>query len=151
MPKKGSTIDFDLEATPLAIKTDSTIGSGDPIAIDFYGANNRGTGGFVLVLSSPPKYLIANCMSKGLQPFPSALPTAADNNNVWRLTLTRTSGIRFQIHLNDKEGVNFPLSDSTCTSSSNFWSSTWGSETKKIILSSTMDKATDFYRAGRGS
>ena len=136
--KRGVKINYDLETSPLEIRTDSTLGSNERLAVLF-----SGVGEFWVNFRSTPQYLIGHCTQH--TDFPTALPAATDK--VWKITVTRNSVIRVVIHCNDQEVVNIPLSDSTCSKS--IWSTTWSKTIAKIEFQSS-DKASDYYRAGNG-
>ena len=97
---------------------------------------------FRLYFSSTPGYYIGRC-SSGHTNFPTDLPTATDK--VWRVTLTRTSGIRqLVVHCNEVEVLNTLISDTTCDR--NDWSTYWSGEVAKIKFTS-YDTASDFYKS----
>jgi hypothetical protein len=147
VPAKSSKIDFDLEATPLEIKTDSAVGTSDMVIVNFHSADGLSySGGVSIKFTSPPTVAIVACDKNGIyKAFPAAdLNLAFDNTNVWRVTVTRTSGISLTIYCNDKEVLDYKFSDSKCVESA--WNSIWSKNKKKISFGS-MDKATDFYRA----
>ena len=91
---RGEKLDFDLETTPLYLKTDSAAGSGEQGKVGFYTASGGTVGGFILNLSSPPQYALWYCVS--WQNFHTDPPSETDK--VLRITLTRTSGIRVVVH-----------------------------------------------------
>jgi len=136
-------IDHDLEKSPLEIKTDSAVGSRELMFVKF----NSGTdlvGGFGVSFSSKstPKYYIYTC-NKSWTKFPTDLPS--DTDKVWRITMSRTTDgdVRLIIHCNNKEVLNFILSDTTCSAPN--WSKRWSRDVKMIRFSK-IDKASDFYR-----
>ena len=138
----GADINIDLENSPFQIRTDSVHGSNEKVDIILLTAGGQYAGGVYLFFSSPPQYQLNRCTSK--TNFPTALPTETDL--IWTLTLTRTSGtVRIIIHCNNKEVLNFVLSDATCSGD---WSATWSEDVGKIRFSSCCDKASDFYRPG---
>jgi hypothetical protein len=140
---KDKAIDFDLDATPLELKTDSTIGSGEIVNLVFYPVLGGPTsGGLSISFSDPPQYIVVEC-SQAVN-FPADLPTATDNNREWRVTLTRNSSVRMLIQCNGEEVLNFLLSDSTCTGFQG-WKMPWTMKTMFVYFES--DTATDFYRA----
>ena len=47
----------DLETTPLQIKTDSVVGSGEEVALRFYTADGESAGSIILRFSDPPPRL----------------------------------------------------------------------------------------------
>lgn len=138
-------IKHDLESTPLEIKTNSTLGSGDRVWIWFHDAHGHSEGsGITIRLSSPPKFALLGCTLH--TNFPTDLPTASDK--MWRITLSRAQGVHVTIHCNDVELVNIQLSDATCYEN---WSKRWSLKVAKIYFSSPWDKASDFYRPAPGN
>ena len=131
--------EIDLETTPLEIKTNSAIGSGDYVKVLFYSVKSRRAGGFELHFNSTLQYEISECSS--YTNFSTNPP--ADVNKIWRITKTRTSGIRLQIHCNDVEVLNILMSDTTCSSSS--WSTYWNRDIEKIYFGNS-DTASDYYK-----
>ena len=138
-------IDFNLEEHSLAIKSDSTMGSNDIVDVEFYTSQGDEVGALALYFSSTPVYYIWPCSSDWTN-FPTNLPPGKDK--VWRVTSTRTSGIRLVIHCNEVEVLNILMSDSTCSDSD--WSTYWSREVAKIEFSS-YDTASDYYQHQPGS
>ncbi|KAL5263950.1 hypothetical protein ACHWQZ_G005141 [Mnemiopsis leidyi] len=128
----------DLEKTPLEIKTNSTLESGDYVAVLFYNSQGEDAGGVYIYFTSTPRYWLVRCSSNTT--FPSNLPAAVDK--VWRISLNKTSGIRLQIHCNDVEVLNTLLSDDTCHS---YWRKYWSRDVEKIAFYRG-DTASDYYR-----
>jgi hypothetical protein len=138
--QRGVPIDHDLETIPLEIKTDSTIGSEDKMRIELHNPQESNPVGFYLKFTSPPQYYVWLCNSSYTN-FPTNLPAATDK--IWRLTLTRTSGIRLIIHCNEEEVLNYLVLDSTCSEKN--WDTYWNRMLTKIEFDSK-DTASDFYR-----
>ena len=138
-------IDFNLEQYSLNIKTDSTLGSDDEVGVWFYTSQGGYAGSLRLYFFSTPEYLIGRC-SSGRTNFPTNLPP--DKDKVWKVTLTRTSGIRLVVHCNKVEVLNILMSDSTCGASS--WSTFWSREAAKIRFHSG-DTASDYYQTQPGT
>ncbi|KAL5257686.1 hypothetical protein ACHWQZ_G012567 [Mnemiopsis leidyi] len=137
--------DFDLETTPLEIKTDSVLGSGDQMYMYFCTSEGVRAGGIGLLFTSTPQYYLYYCSLK--TNFPTDLPVARDK--VWRIGITRTSGIRLQIHCNDVEVLNILMSDTTCSNKKWSWIKYWTRVKNKIYFTSE-DTASDYYRAYQG-
>ena len=135
---RGEIVEFDLETTPLYIKTDSAIGSGEEGKVGLYTATGAAVGGVMISFSSTPRYALWYCVS--WRNFPSGLPSETDK--VWKITLSRTSGIRLVIHCNFVEVLNVLLGSSMCSNSG--WNNYWGKEVDKIEFSTT-HTAFDFY------
>ena len=138
-------IDFSLEQYSLVLKTDSTLGSMDKVRLYLYTSQGNIAGGLILYFNSTPQYYIWSC-SSGYTNFPTNLPPGKDK--VWRVTLTRTAGIRLVVHCNEEEVLNILMSDSTCANSN--WSAYWSKELAKIKFHSD-DTASDYYQPQPGS
>ena len=136
-------INYDLENSPLQIRTNSEIGSNEKVRVWFFNAQDEPAGGVILIFSSPPQYKLGWC-NTSYTDFPTTLPSETDK--VWTITLTRSSGApSLVIHCNNKEVLNVMLSDSTCSSSD--WRDYWSKDVEKIkFLSHT---ASDYYRPGK--
>ena len=144
--QRGVKIDFNMEEYSFNIKTDSTLGSDDKVIVNFYTSQGDIAGELLLFFFSTPKYAIGFC-SMFTTNFPTNLPP--DNDKVWRVTLTRTSGIRLVVHCNeDQEVLNILMSFLTCDDI--IWSIYWSREVAKIEFRSS-DTASDFYQTQPGS
>ena len=131
-------IEFDLEKCSLEIKTKSMLGNRNMVDVWFYSSQEDLAGGISFDYPSFdfhfwPLYYILRC--KSWTDFPTILPSAMDK--VWKITLTRTSGIRIVVDCNDKEVLNIPTSDLTCIDS------TWIKEGAKIQFSLS-DKSSEY-------
>ena len=137
--------EYDLENSPLQIRTDSVIGSDERVSLQLLTSQEKYAGGINIRFSSPPIYWLGYCLHQ--TNFPSDLPSETDK--VWQITFSRSSGaIRVTILCNDKEIVNMVLSDTTCTRSE--WSTKWDiNKTVAIILFQEIDTASDYYRSGK--
>ena len=124
----------------MEIMTDSELGSEERMQLIFYTSLDYIAGAFNALFSSIPQYYINYC-SSSMTNFPSALPAARDK--IWRITLTKTSGIRLQIHCNNVEVLNILLSDTTCGRSD--WSNYWNRKIEKIRFG-PFDSVSDYYR-----
>ena len=136
-------IETDLENSPLEIKTDSSLGSDETVDVLFYNSDGDIAGEVILYFTSTPQYELMGCTSRTY--FSTALPT--DTNKVWRITLTKTSGIRLVIHCNEMEVLNVLMSDSTCNDS--YWKYFWSGNVKKTRFKSS-DTASDYHRLYEG-
>ncbi|KAL5255495.1 hypothetical protein ACHWQZ_G010913 [Mnemiopsis leidyi] len=133
-------INYDLENSPLQIKTDSVVGSVELVNVWFYTQDN-GAGGVFLYFTSPPQYWLYYCSTSRTN-FPTVLPT--ETNKVWTFTLSRVSGeIRVVITCNTVEVLNVVLSSTTCSDSS--WSTYWSRDVEKILFNPSLDTASDYY------
>ena len=137
-------INFDLESTPLEIKTESALGSDKEVRVWFYTAGGSKVGGVKLLLASPPQYLLVNCHSaSSYTNFPVDLPREIDK--VWTIFLSKTPVITLEIHCNDVEVLHVRMSD-TCTEGD--WNNKWSKKVEKIRFGGK-DTASDHYRMGK--
>ena len=128
----------DLEATPLQIKTDSTLGNGEKIYVKMFGKDSSLIGGLSVKFSDPMKYQIASCTSVGTKL--STVPAEVDK--IWTITKTETALI---ITCNSVEVLNYLFADS----SNSDCVVRLGGDVEEIEFHSGQDKASDFYRAGK--
>ena len=134
---------WDLEGTPLQIKTDSTPGSLERIVVDMYDKYNRRIR-IVIVFSSPSvQYMIEYCT--GNEVLPVQPPVEVDK--IWTITKTETGII---IICNNVEVTNILFADS---SESKCVPRMGGDVVEKIELITGIlhgdPIASDFYRAGK--
>ena len=151
--ERGVKIDFDLETTPLEIKTDSyfvAAGSSDNLWVEFFSEyisadeafDHTYAGGVKIFFTDPPKYFLVDC-SLYQNPFPIA-PTF-DVNKVWRITLSKTADTRgLVIHCNEVEVLNVLLSEELCKGSDD-WSTYWNRDVTEIKFKAS-DTASDSYQ-----
>ena len=142
--QRGVKINYNLEISPLQIRTESetAIGSNEIMNVWFVNAQGETAGAFILIFSSPPLYALNYC-TRSYKNFPTALPSETDK--VWMIT--RSSGTpSVVIHCNNKEILNVVLSDSTCDDS--VWKTLWSRDVKDIIFKSN-DGASDYYKLGK--
>ena len=133
-------IEYDLEITPLEIRSDSELGSGDQVNVYFYTSQRYSAGGVWFKLTSPPQYYIYFC--NYFTNFPTDLPTA--RVKVWRITVIRSSGKSgLQILCNGEEVLNKVLSHSECIDSS--WNTYWNRDIAKIEFID-YDTMSEYYR-----
>ena len=141
--QRSVNINYDLENSPLQIKTDSIVGSDEKASVRLFTAGGQNAGRISLHFTSPPQYHLRDC-TPSYTNFRTSLPTQIDK--IWTIKLTRTSGIRLIINCNNKEVLNMVMSYTTCSSSS--WSTFWNREVDKIKFHSS-DSASDYYRPGK--
>jgi hypothetical protein len=111
--------------------------------VSFYNSSGYSAGSVQITFDSPPQYMLEGCTELIDTNFPKDLPTATDK--VWRITKTRTSGIRLVIHCNEVEVLNFLISDSTCSEHFSWGLEEWSENVTRIEFSS-YDEASDYYR-----
>ena len=133
-------LDFDLENTPLEIKTDSATGSSDKVEINFFNQLNEYAGGVKIFFSSM-QYSLVDCLYEYTGYDFQNTPTT-DDNKVWRITLAKTSDTRrFVIHCNEVEVLNVQLSDNFCEERSSYWN-----RDVTMIEFSVHDTASSLYK-----
>ena len=132
-------IEWDLESTPLMVRTNSVLGSDDGVWVDLCSAG--GTAGRVHLRFNPTLQYYLHWCTPSWTNFPVTAPSALDK--VWRINLTRTAGVRLVIHCNDVEVLNKLLS-SSCKSG---WDTYWNRDVTKIKFT-ILDTASDYYKAG---
>ena len=135
----GRKVNFDLQNSPLRVKTKSSIGSKDDMRIFFFDADSAKAGGFKLRLETKPKYRLEYCQSKDVTiNLPASLTDAEET--IWKITLTSAPGVI--LHGNDEEIFNIQLSDTICKNTN--WRRYWSRVPKKIDFTSNF-KNNDFY------
>ena len=137
--KRDVKLSFDLETTPLIIKTVSRPGSNDALNVRFWTQGGDTAGGFQVSFGSPPTYHISWC-TNWLQ-----VPESLAVDNIWRITVTKTPEIRVQIECNGKEVVNQLVSESACTYNSHKSVTYWSRDVATIRFH-TDDTASNFYK-----
>ena len=143
-------IDFDLETTPLEIKTDSAFGSNEIFQVYFFSESETRIGGIKIHLSSSPRYRIAKCseQSKGFE-----TNLSPETTKIWRISLFKKNlpEIRVIVHCNDEEVLNLELSDDLCDKYPNDWRKLWGTDVAMIKFEPSPNtssySAADYYRA----
>ena len=136
-------MNYDLENSPLQIRTNSEIGSDEEVRVYFDDVHDNLAGGVFLSFSSSIESVLFLCTD--WTDFPTTLPPETDK--VWTITLTRSSGTpTIVIHCNNKEVLKVVLSNSACSYSD--WRQYWSKEMEKILFSS-QDTASDYYRPGK--
>ena len=133
-------INYDLENSPLQIKTDS---EGSTMLVHFYSAQDGYASAISLYLWSPPQYQLHMCSTSSTQ-FPTEVPSETDK--VWTITKSSVSGApQVVIHCNDKEVLNV-VSNTTCSNES--WSTGWTRDVDQLNFAHLADSASDYYRPG---
>ena len=133
---------YDLETTPLQIKTDTVAGTGEKVKVVFYTAEKEDLSGSIrLDIVDPPKYFIGSCSTE-YTPFSEDLP--AEETKVWTITETLTT---VTITCNEVELVTYTFSDSS--KSSNCFEK-WSRDTKMMQFVLNLDTASDEFRAKPG-
>eukprot|EP00116_Pleurobrachia_bachei_P003983 sb/3464245/ len=137
-------IPFDLESTPLQIKTDSTIGNGDRIAVVTFKEDESAMGELFMEFTEPMEYMIRYCMIEDKMDRTKWLPLPAqppgEMDKIWTIRKTPTD---LSIECNGVELLNYQFSDSSYDSCV----STWGGDIVDKIMFGMADKASDSYRA----
>ena len=132
-----TVIPFDLESTPLQIKTNSTVGSGDRIAVGTYTADGSIIGRVGMLFTSPVKYGIGYCTSW------TTLPVQPPEEVEKTWTIQKTATI-LSMECNGVEVLNYQFSKSGESRCVPHWG---GDVVEKIKFDSEYDTASDNYRA----
>lgn len=135
-------MEYDLENSPLQIRTDSVVGSDEEVKLLFSDAEEYNAGGLLLSFTSPPRYYLNDC-TEFRTDFPTALPS--ETEKMWTIILKRSSDIKLTISCNDKIVLSMELTDTICTHSR---ITNWSRDVDKIEFRSS-DTASDYYRPGR--
>ena len=133
-------IAWDLEAAPLQIKTDSELASYDHILVTMYDKDSNDISTVSVRFSSAMDYAIGKCV-QDFANLPKQPPVEVDK--IWTIAKT---GAAWIITCNDVEVLNFLFAES----SKNSCDKKWGGDVVEEIKFSSGDKASDFYKAGRG-
>ena len=131
-------MNMDVKATPLQIKTDSTLGSGDLVFVRFFNKGASPAGGVKLHFTSPMQYELEWCTEERL--LLENVP--AQQDKVW--TISRTSDNRIKIECNGVVAADFEIA--SCTHSAK---NLYERNMEKIRFfgdDEESDTASDFYR-----
>ena len=101
---RGTKIDYDLEAHPLQIKTDSAAGSSEEVQVQLYTGDNT-IGSIYLYFS---EYFIESCNTY-VSGYPVATPPA-EQDKIWTISKTSTT---LKIVCNGVEVLTYTFSEST--------------------------------------
>ena len=136
-------IDYDLENSPLQIRTNSEVGSNEKVEVWFKTADGEKAGAVGFHFSSPPRYFI--CGSSYIN-FPTDLPS--ETEKVWTTTITTDSdNTHVVITCNNKEVLVADTRNGDCRDWQ--WRMEWNRDVEKIYFNSSSDTASDYYRPGR--
>ena len=140
IPVEGDVYkDYDIETTPLRIRTNSVLGSGDKVEASFYTSQEKCAGGVTFWFTSPPKYHIHWCGS--WTNFSTDLSNA--NRKVWMISKIKSSQtIRLEILCDKKEVLNtewFASDNNDCTTY-------WSRDVARVHLNDHVNTDTDHCR-----
>ena len=79
--KNKLKIDYDLENSPLQIKTNSVVGSDEELRVKYFDDEGGKAGGITLFFTSNPTYALWFCSSGN--EFLTELPTETDKSSIW--------------------------------------------------------------------
>ena len=143
---KNTLINYDLEYSPLKIKTDSLIGSRDILKVYFYTSNGQFAGGIIIRLNTNPEYYLHRCR-ESYESFPANPP--ADDNRIWKITKI-LDPLGITVHNNDVKILDFRFSDTTCTRwYKNRWNSYWGTKMKRMKYSGNSESNFYYHATGK--
>ena len=144
--ESGVDAEFDVESTPLEIKTNSEIGSDKMLRVWFETTEGSYAGGVRVSFTPTPQYYLPTCMAE-FADFPADLPSSKDM--VWRITVNRTSeDVQLLLHCNGQEVLNVQLSE-ICTRKR--WRTNWARASSLIKFSQHDTASVQFrpYTPGR--
>ena len=127
---------FDLEGTPLQIKTDSAAGSDDEIRVYMHDLQGTFITQFRVHFSTKMEYYVGSCMTYNTY-FPTQPPDDVDK--IWKFTKTSTA---FIMSCNGVEVLNYVFSESSYGDCVQYWSR----DVEKIKFHANSDTASDYYR-----
>ena len=145
----GETIDYDLENSPLFIKTKSEVGSYEKVQLDFFSETGDGAGRIYITFGENPDYQLWGCNSLNndwddfLNPDPFS-----ETDKILKIALTRNSdmGVKLVIDCNNEEVLNMQISAPTCSEVT--WENYWNFAVKKIKFNK-WDSASDQYSSNQ--
>ena len=136
-----------MEEASLEVQTDSVVGSGDKLAVQFSNAAGAYAGRIEFNFASPATYKIHHCNQDETR-LSTSLPAA--KTKIWRFTVSRTSEVRLTVHCNGAEVLDVPITKSRCTYRKDYWRNLYWNRKKEEIYFRLDDTASDFYRPGPG-
>ena len=126
-------IEYDAEAAPLQILTDSAVGSEDRLWVKFYVVEGTGIGGVDIKFTDPPQYAIGYCTGWTTFTMPEG-----EGDKIWTITKTNIS---ISLSCNYEEIIYLLLSNSTHDECECRWS-----QNATKILFNSLDTASQMYR-----
>ena len=139
--KQGEKIPWDLEGTPIQIKTESTLGSGEQVYLKVWSESGGLSQSISVKFASSVQYFILYCAS-GHVDLPVQPPVAV--NKIWKFTKTTSALI---ITCNNVEVLNYQYTDSPYNGCNSRWAIDVDVEQ---IEFTTSDTASEFYFVGKG-
>ena len=142
--ERNRIIQFDINSTPLQIYTDSEIGSGDVMWVQFMGSGN--TVGISVILDSTPNYRIGYCINKPTEIQKNRL--GENKNRIWTI---EQHGTRWQLFCNGVKIFDYDTqtsNDEDCRDrwSSDFTTMRFRQKTNYTGRMGDKDTASDLYR-----
>lgn len=134
-------IPFDLESDPLQVSTDSKIGSGERIWVQFSRSDNFGFVGITVDFAESPRYSLGSCKN-------SEIPLnklSKEDNRIW--TIEKVDK-RLRLSCNGIEIFDFDTNLSTVDTCRNSWSNDFAYVRfiGESVNSYPIDTASDYYR-----
>ena len=136
-------IPWDLEGTPLQIKTSSTLGSDVIHRVDMYDKDGTFVTAVGVMFSSSMNYYIGHCASYT----PMQVQPPLEVDKIWTFTKTGTA---LTIRCNGVEVVNYPFATSHKSECGKNWGGDAVEEIKFDPGKSGRNQISDSYREGKG-
>ena len=136
--------DFEVQKTPLEIKTNAEPGSDKMLRVWFETADGIYAGGVRISFNPTPQYFLPTCMSLSeFVEFPVEIPSTT--YKVWRVTVNRTKkDVQIVLHCNGQLVLNVQLSD-VCTYTT--WRKNW---VPSSLIKFHHDDSSQMFRAYTG-
>ena len=110
-------IPINLKTTAIEIKTNSEVGSGESVHMQFFNSEGKIAGQFAIYFEATLQYILGSCNGSP-DTIPSNHPIPADREKIWRIRIHYMAGwfnrIQVDIYCNDVKMANIVLSDRTC-------------------------------------
>ena len=135
---KGEKIQWNPATQGITVSTDSTVGSGEWVDVNFCDNTGNWAGAVYIYFTTTIQYNIGWCTST-YNNFPVSLPAAPDKT--WTIQYN-TAEQRLALYCNGVQALNVLLSVSECTRS--YWRTYWERKPTQIEFLSS-DTASDSY------
>merc|ERR1719232_365767 len=144
VPKKiGHWFDYNLDSVSFEFWIGPWIMSRSKVVFAFANAEMMDAGGFSFDDDAldKPRMWVTRCGAPDTSHF-----IFKSTPQHWRVTVDKSSGIRFIIHHDGKEVLNFELSDRTCHMEIDIWKERWSRKIERIAFGLD-DTVSQYYRA----
>ena len=137
-------ISYDLENSPLQIRTNSEVGSNEKVEVWFKTSYGEIAGAVGFHFTSSPQYFICGSTYRY---FPTDLPPETDK--VWTITIATDSDNTHVVITCNNEEVLVADTERRADCGDWHWQRMWNKDVEQIYFNSSSDTASDYYRPGR--